>query len=174
MTVAVPASFRNVVAGSGSVITTDTSFQVNDVTKIAVVKVASDGTKTTLAAAGVGYTGTLNTDNTVNVVTAASVASGAYLVIYPTSDIAQSDTLTNSGSLFGSSIETALDKIARILETLQDQINMKIGVPRDDRITPDTLTKPETRKGTLLYFNATTGQVTTLSISDLADLLAAL
>lgn len=130
-----------------------------------------DGTLKTLTTdytvtGGDGSTGTVTMD-----VTGAS--GGSTVVITRSIDLERTTDFPVSGSFNIASLNTELDRFVAINADLNDQISRSLKLTDYDADATLTLPDLDTRKGTVLAFNSTTGDLesgpTTANVNQLAD-----
>ena len=136
------------------------AFKVFTAADLLVIRTDPSGVDSPLAATS-DFTAVLNVDQNANpggtVMLPAALASNYKLTI--TSDIAalQTTDLTNQGGFYPSVITNAFDKLTILIQQLLGTVGRSIQIPMSDGGGGITLPGRDTRKGTILAFDATTG-----------------
>ena len=146
--------------GNDSATTFNYNFKILDQSHLEVIKTSTAGVDSTL---------TITTDYTVSgvgddsgsisyPVTGSPLATGEKLTIRRKQDFLQSVDLQNQGGFFAEVHEEAFDKQAMFALQNQEELDRTLRAPVTDPTTVDlTLPAKDSRKGTVLGFNATTG-----------------
>lgn len=160
---------RSANAGNGTTVAFTALFQAKDETHLAVVLIDDSDFTPAVQVLNTDYTVAFT--NSIPTITFITAPPSAFTVlIYPVAPLTQTSSITNGGSLFGSSIEEGLDRNTINIQDLQDLIKNCLQVPRTDEEL-DELPGQTSRLDKYLYFNAVTGQP---EVKDLAVVQAEL
>lgn len=150
---------------SGNNVTTTFAFafKVFQASDLELVQVTPAGVESILVIT-TDYTVTLNADQNSapggSITLTSALATGYTLII--TSDIAplQTTDLTNQGGFYPQVITNALDKLTILVQQALGRIGRSLNYPISDTNTNATLPTKTARLGTVLAFDATTGDPT--------------
>jgi hypothetical protein len=147
--------------GNGSATSFNYTFKILDQSHLEVIKTSTTGVDTALS---------ITTDYTVSgvgidaggaityPVTGTALASGEKITIRRKQDFLQSVDLQNQGGFFAEVHEDAFDKQAMFALQNKEELDRTLRAPVTDPTSIDlTIPAKDTRKGTVLAFNATTG-----------------
>jgi len=147
--------------GNGSATSFNYTFKILDQSHLEVIKTSTTGVDTTL---------TITTDYTVSgvgvdsggsisyPVTGTALATGEKITIVRKQDFLQSVDLQNQGGFFAEVHEDAFDRQAMFALQNKEELDRALKSPVTDPTSVDmTLPTKDSRKGTVLGFNATSG-----------------
>ena len=151
---------KNQHNGNASATTFAYNFKILDQSHLEVIKTNASGVDTTLSitthytVSGVGN----DTGSITYPVSGSPLASGEKITIRRKQDFLQATDLQNQGGFFAEVHETAFDKQTQFALQNQEELDRTLRGPVTDPTSSDmTLPNKDTRKGTVLGFNATSG-----------------
>ena len=149
---------KNQHSGNASATTFAYNFKILDDDDIEVIKTAANGTDTTLtktvnySVAGVGA------DSGSITIVGTPLAANEKVTVRRKMSFTQPTDLQNQGGFFAEVHETAFDRQAMYALQNQEELDRTLTGPVTDPTSSDmTLPNKDTRKGTVLGFNATSG-----------------
>lgn len=164
MTVA--AGARSSSAGNGTTKIFTAAFRANSAAEVGVALVNDTTKVATVQTITTHYTVALDADTGVPTVTFVTApAAGVTVLIYPTNAVKQETDLDAGGSLYGTSIEAAIDKMAAQLQALEDKLGQCVRIGQGDNALA-ALGDGATRAGTVVTFAPTTGALTLRPLAD--------
>lgn len=151
------AATRSSTAGNGTTTAFQGAFRANSAAEVGVVTIDTTTKAATVPTLNVDYTVSINATTGVPTVTFTTApASGTNVIIYANNTVKQDESLDASDPLYGTSIEEAVDKIAAMLQSLQDEVRQCVRFPKADTAVT-SLASLQAFKDKYFYGNATTG-----------------
>ena len=151
---------KNQHNGNASATTFAYNFKILDQSHLEVIKTNASGVDSTLSitsdytVSGVGA----DSGSITYPVSGTALASGEKITIRRKQNFLQSTDLQNQGGFFAEVHETAFDKQTQFALQNQEELDRTLRGPVTDPTSSDmTLPNKDTRKGTVLAFNATSG-----------------